>query len=72
VTTQAEPSYRTEYETSGKHICPETGTDLTDFTADSVRAYAENLFTGDPKNFGGEAARERKAILLKIAAEKDK
>jgi hypothetical protein len=66
-----EPTYRTEFETSGKQICPETGIDLTDFSADGVRAHAENLFTGDPKNFGSDAARKRKAILFKIADAKD-
>ena len=69
---QAEPEYRTAYADGKGQICPETGIDLTNFTADGVRAHAENLFPGDPAKFGGDMARERKATLLKIAAEKDK
>lgn len=69
---KGELPYHHEYERSGAPICPETGTDLSNFSADSVRAHAEALFPGDPALFGGDEARERKAILLKIAASKEK
>lgn len=66
-----EPSYRTEYVTTGKHIDPETGTDLTEWSADSVRAFAENLFPDHASDNFSDEAKERKAILLKIAKAKD-
>ena len=68
---QTEPEYRSAYEKTGKHICPETGKDLTGWSAASIRAHAEDLFPGDPRDFGGDEARERKATLLKIAKESD-
>ena len=72
MTKQAEPEYRTAYTDGGKHICPETGVDLSDWSGDSIRAHAENLFpTYARENFSEEAA-ARKAVLLKIAGEKDK
>lgn len=68
---KTEPSYRTEYQTTGKHTCPETGKDLTGWSAASIRAHAEDLFPGDPKDFGGEEARDRKGQLLKMAKESE-
>jgi hypothetical protein len=68
---QAEPAYRTAYAENKTHICPETGIDLKDFTADGVRAHAENLFPHYAReNFSDEAI-ARKAILLQIAKEKE-
>ena len=66
-----EPAYRTAYEKDGTLTCPETGTDLSEFSADGIRAHAEYLFQGDPRNFGSEAAKKRKALLLKMADEKE-
>jgi hypothetical protein len=71
VSPQGEPEYRDEYVRTGKHICPETGKDLTGWSAASIRAHAENIFPGDPKDFGGEQARDRKAQLLKMAKESE-
>jgi len=62
-----EPSYRTEYVKTGKLICPETGKDLTGWSAASIRAHAEDIFPGDPKDFGNKEAHDRKALLLKMA-----
>lgn len=66
---QAEPTYRTEYETSGKWICPETGKDLTGWKSLSILAYAEDLFPDYARENFSEEAKTRKAILLKIAKE---
>jgi hypothetical protein len=72
MTKTPEPEYRTAYESSGKHIDPETGKDLSDWSAESVRAYAEDLFPHYARENFSEEAAARKAILLKIAKEKDK
>jgi hypothetical protein len=64
-----EPEYRTAYVETGKHICPETGKDLTGWSAASIRAHAEYLFPGEPRDFGSQTARDRKAALLKMAKE---
>lgn len=66
-----EPAYRSAYIKTGAHICPETGKDLTGWSAASIRAYAEDIFQGDPKDFGGAEARDRKAQLLKMAKESE-
>jgi len=67
-----EPAYRTAYVDKKGQICPETGTDLTGFTADGVRAHAENLFPDAARDNFSKEAKARKDILLKIAKEKDK
>jgi len=67
---QEEPAYRTAYEKDKSPICPETGIDLSGYSAAGVRAHAENLFpTYAQENFSDEA-KARKKILLEIAAEK--
>jgi len=72
VTRQPEPEYRTAYTESGKHICPETGTDLSNWSADSVRAHAENIYPEYARENFSDEAKERKAILLQIAKDKDR
>jgi hypothetical protein len=72
VSPQAEPEYRTAYEKDGKLVCPETGTDLSEYSAESVRAHAENLYPHIGRENFSEEAKARKAILLKIADEKEK
>jgi len=67
-----EPAYRTAYEKTGKHVCPETGTDLSKWGAESVRAHAENIFPDYARENFSEEAKARKAILIQIAKEKDK
>lgn len=69
--TTKEPEYRTAYEKDGKHICPETGTDLSEMSGASIRAFAENLFPDDARENFSEEAKARKEILLKIAKEHD-
>lgn len=71
MTKDSEPTYRTAYENDKSHICPETGADLSNFTADGVRAHAENLFPDDARENFSEEAKARKAILLEIAKEKE-
>jgi hypothetical protein len=71
VSPQVEPEYRTAYEKDGKAICPETGVDLSDWEGASIRAHAENLFPEHARENFSEEAKARKAILLKIAKEKD-
>jgi hypothetical protein len=70
VTKQAEPAYRTAYTESGKLVCPETGIDLAEWSGESVRAHAENLYPDYAKDNFSDEAHERRAILLKIAKEK--
>lgn len=67
---QTEPAYRTAYTEGGKHVCPETGEDLSTWSGASIRAHAENLFPEYARDGFSEEAAERKAILLKIAKEK--
>lgn len=69
---QAEPEYRTAYEKDGKLICPETGVDLTDYSAEGVRAHTENLFPHIARENFSEEAKARRAILLEIAKKKEK
>lgn len=72
MTKQPEPDYRTAYTDGGKLICPETGTDLSEWSGDSIRAHAENLYPTYARENFSEEAKERRAALLKMAGEKDK
>ena len=65
-----EPDYRTAYENEGKHICPETGTDLSEWSGPSIIAHAENLFPDAARDNFSEEAKSRKAALLRMAKEK--
>lgn len=66
-----EPEYRDAYRSLGKEICPETGADLSTWSADSVRAHAENLFPDYARENFSDEARDRKSQLLAIAAAKE-
>jgi hypothetical protein len=72
VSKQEEPAYRTAYEKDGSQVCPETGVDLSGFSAEGVRAHAENLYPHIGRENFSDEAKERKAILLKIADAKEK
>lgn len=72
MTKQAEPAYRTAYEETKAEICPETGEDLSGFSADGVRAHAENLFPDYGRDNFSDEAKARKAILLAIAKGKER
>lgn len=64
---QKEPAYRTAYRENGALVCPETGKDLGGYSADGVRAHAENLFPEAASDNFSEEAKDRKAQLLEIA-----
>jgi hypothetical protein len=72
MTKQAEPEYRTIYKDQGKHICPETGVDLTNFSKDGVLAHTENLFPNAARANFSEEAIERRNALIEIANAKEK
>ena len=66
---QEEPDYRTAYEKTGAHICPETGRDLSGWKKESVHAYIQDLYPDYARENFSEEAKARRAILLKIAEE---
>lgn len=64
--------YHPEHRKDDDTTCPETGVDLKDYSAESIRAHAESLYPEWARGNFSPEAKERKEILLKMAKERDK